>query len=93
MKAEELTRTVALYQNTKHGWTSITSYSDGEKDSHDYVRISEPATITFTERKRDEVMTAIVSALDTQIVEAQQVVRNLEQKKAELLALPAPESA
>lgn len=90
MRTEELTRTVALYQNTANGWTSITSYSDGEKDSHGYVRISEPVTITFSERKRDEVMTAIVAGIDAKIVEAQQAVRNLEQRKAELLALPAP---
>jgi hypothetical protein len=90
MKPEELTRKVALYQSTKYGGIFPSEHSGD--DNSEYVRLSEPVTITFTERKRDEVMAAVVAGIDSQIVEAQQVVRNLEARKAELLALPAPEA-
>lgn len=89
MRTEELTRRVALFQSVDGGIAFISSYHEGD-ESKLYVRISEPLVVTFTERKRDEVMAEAVAGLDAQIVEAQQAVRNLEQRKAELLALPAP---
>ena len=92
MNIEKRTQTLAVYQAVKHGWQSVLPYSEGEKDNEDYVCISEPVTITFRPRKSDEVMAAAVAAIDAQIVEAQQAVRSLEQRKAELLALPAPEA-
>jgi hypothetical protein len=92
MKPEELTRTVALYQSTLIGFILASNYTAGEQDSRDYVRVSEPLTITFQPRAANEVMAAAVAQIDAQIVEAQQAMRILEQRKAELLALPAPEA-
>ena len=90
MKIEELTRKVALYQSVESGHVFVGAYT--ESAGTVYIRVSEPVTITFTERKRDEVMAAAVASIDAQLVEAQQAVRNLEARKAELLALPAPEA-
>lgn len=93
MEAKELTRTVAIYQCMQYGGFIISNYAEGQKESANYVRVSEPMTITFAARKRDDVVAALVAGIDDQIVEAQQRVRDLERKKSELLALPAPESA
>lgn len=92
MKPEELKRTVALYQHTGSGTLIVSAYYADEKDTQSYVRVSEPLQIEFTTRAADAVMAAAIAAIDAQIVEAQQAVRNLEQRKAELLALPAPEA-
>jgi len=91
MKPEELTRTVALYQHTGSGCCTVATFFDSD-DKGTFVRVSEPMTITFQPRATSEVMAAAVAQIDAQIVEAQQAVRNLEQRKAELLALPAPEA-
>lgn len=91
MKPEELTRTLAIYQHIESGHIITSAYYAGEADTKMYARVSEPLTITFTPRAASEVMAASVAAIDAQIVEAQQAVRNLEQRRAELLALPAPE--
>lgn len=93
MKIEKPTQMMAVYFDANYGWQSVLPYSPGEKDTGSYIRISEPVTITFESRKDAAPTDAIVAAFDAKIAEAQQVVRNLEQKKAELLALPAPESA
>lgn len=93
MKIEKQTQMMAVYFSAEYGWQSVLPYTEGESDAGSYVRISEPVTITFESRKDAMPMDAIVAAFDAKIAEAQQVVRNLEQKKAELLALPAPESA
>ena len=93
MKPEELKRTVALYQHTGSGTLIVSAYYADEKDTQSYVRVSEPLQIEFSTRAASEAMAAAVASIDAQIVDAQQVVRNLEQRKAELLALPAPEDA
>lgn len=93
MKLEKPTQMIAVYFSASYGWQSALPYAEGESDTGDYVRISEPVRITFESRKDAMPMDAIVAAFDAKIAEAQQVVRNLEQKKAELLALPAPEEA
>lgn len=90
MKLGELTHKVALFKHNKYGDVNVAS-SDLET-CKEYVRVSEYLTITFTPRKSDEVIAAAVAAIDAEIVEAKQAVRNLEQRKAELLALPAPEA-
>ena len=92
MKPEELTRTLALYQHLQSGQIITSNYYVDEQDTKSYARVSEPLTITFKARAASEVMAAAVAAIDAQIVEAQQAVRNLEQRRAELLALPAPEA-
>jgi len=91
MKPEELTRRVAIFQSPYGGFI-VCNHSDSDKDSTEYIRVSEPITVTFTARRQDEVMAAAVKAIDAQIVDAQMAVRKLEMRKAELLALPAPES-
>lgn len=91
MKIEQPTQMVAVYFSAQYGWQSVLPYTEGERDVGDYVRISEPVAITFEARKDATPLDAIAAAFDAKIVQAQQVVRNLEQKKAELLALPAPE--
>lgn len=88
MKPEELTRTIALFQ-TPYSFVTV---SDADTCVEGYVRISEPVTVTFTPRPHEAVMAAAVAAIDAQIVEAQQSVRKLEARKAELMALPAPEA-
>ena len=92
MKPEELTRTLARYQHIESGHIVASTYYADEQDTKSYARVSEPLTITFKARAASEVMAAAVAVIDAQIVEAQQAVRNLEQRKAELLALPAPEA-
>lgn len=92
MKPEELTRTLALYQHLQSGQVITSAYYADEQDTKSYARVSEPMTVTFKPRAASEVMAAAVAAIDAQIVEAQQAVRSLEQRKAELLALPAPEA-
>jgi len=90
MKPEELTHKIAIYQHTKFGMCVATGNA---MDSHDdYVRVSDFQTVTFQPRAASEVMAAAVAAIDAQILTAQQNVRQLEQRKAELLALPAPEA-
>lgn len=96
MKPEELTRRVAIFQSPYGGFI-VCNHSDSDKDSTEYIRVSEPITVTFTARRQDEVIAAAVKEIDAQIVDAQIVdaqmaVRKLEMRKAELLALPAPES-
>lgn len=91
MKPEELTKRVAMFQSP-HGGIIVCEHADTDKEVGGYVRVSEPVTITFAPRKQEEVMVSAVRIIDAQIVDAQQVVRRLEMRKAELLALPAPES-
>lgn len=88
----ELTKTLAMYQDPASGHMMATAYYDGQNTFSTYVRVSEPLTVTFTALPPADVMAAAVSAIDAKIVEAQQAVRVLEQRKAELLALPSPES-
>lgn len=90
MKPEELTQDLALFQNCTYGGVSPAGRFMEKADG--YVRVTEYVTVTFEPRKPAEVMGQLVAAIDAQIVEAQQAVRKLEQRKAELLALPAPES-
>lgn len=92
MKPEELTKRIAIFQSPYGGFI-VCEHNDGDKDSTEYIRVSEPITVTFTARRQDEVMAAAVKAIDVQIVDAQMAVRRLEMKKAELLALPEPEAA
>lgn len=92
MKPEELTKRIAIFQSPYGGFI-VCEHADTDKDSTEYVRVSEPITVTFAARKQAEVMAAAVKAIDAQIVDAQTAVRRLEMKKAELLALPAPEAA
>lgn len=92
MKTEELTKTLALYQHVDSGHIITSTYYADETDTKMYVRVSEPMEITFIAREHSDVMAAAVSAIDAKIVEAEQAVRVLERRKAELLALPVPES-
>jgi len=91
MKPEEQIRTIALYQHIESGTIIVSTYY-AEDYGTLYARVSEPLTVTFAPRAASEVMAAAVAAIDAQILTAQQNVRQLEQRKAELLALPAPEA-
>ena len=70
MKTEELTKRIAIFQSPYGGFI-VCEHADTDKDSTEYVRVSEPITVTFTARKQAEVMAAAVKAIDAQIVDAQ----------------------
>ena len=93
MKTEELTRTIAMYQSD---YGSIHTVTVGcAPDS--WICVSEPLTVTFKPIPQDVIVAGIVSVIDAQIEKERTNsfvrITRLEQRKAELLALPAPESA
>ena len=92
MKEDEFTREIALFQN-KYGYISEWR-SDWDND--DYVRISEPVTVTYKPLDRDEVLKARVKALDNEIkavrAEAENKINDLKDQKQRLMAITCEES-
>lgn len=65
-KPDDMVRPLALYQHITHGWVIECIYY-GEDDSKyhaDYVRISEPVTVTFAPLRDDSVIENALKMLD-----------------------------
>lgn len=92
MEANEFTQRVALFQNIKCNYATLTG-DWAERDS-DYVQISEYVEIQLEPLKRADVIAKQVEALDAQAVkvqaDAERTLTEIRRRKAELLALPAP---
>ena len=90
LKEEELTLKVALYVS-KHGSVSADDVQDWIEEHPDYIRCSEPLTITFKPLPDEIVLAARVAMLDAQITEVRakltMKVNDLEDQKQRLLAI------
>jgi len=56
--------TVAMYKNVKHECVSVNEVLNWIETGPDYVRISEPVDVEFTERDRVAVVEQQVAALE-----------------------------
>ena len=90
LKEEDLTVAIALYQS-KYNTISPSEADGWMEDNEDYVRLTEPVTVTFKSLSDADVLAARVAMLDAQIKEVRarltQKVNGLEEQKQRLLAI------
>ena len=91
---------IAQYKNVEHGYICIREpfpYGDGEWPGGEVFRVSEWATVDFVPIDREVLVAREVAALDKAAADIQakayDAIQIIERRKAELLALPAPEAA
>ena len=86
-KSKEIT--VAIY--TVKSTELIRKVDPWLENNANYVRITEPVTVTFESRKHDDVLCDRIACLDEEIkdvrAEAQAKVNDLEDQKQRLMAL------
>lgn len=84
------TMTVAIY-SSKYNSTSVNEVVEWIEEHKDYIRISEPQTVTFTPLDHEVVLKLRLDALDREIesvrATAQATVDDLEDQKQRLLAI------
>jgi hypothetical protein len=88
-------KTLALYETT-YGCHLALEYYDEEHDREyrpEYVRVTEPADVDFTDLDRSDVAANKVAAVDESIMRIRADITLLEQEKAGLMAQPATEVA
>jgi len=82
---------IALCQHIQHGWLTVWELRDGIKAPADYVRLSEPITVTFqkigTEEGIQEALTAIDEMERTARNELNRKLSDFADRRASLLAL------
>lgn len=85
---------VAVFKNTRFGYEVVSSLSYENDD--DYVQISESIEVDFPPLTGEEVIKNQIVALDKMAEKVREKASDqlaaIEQRKAELLALPAPDN-
>jgi len=88
--SDKKTMTVAIY-SSKYNATSVNEVVEWIEEHKDYIRISEPQTVTFTPLDHEVVLKLRLDALDREIesvrATAQATVDDLEDQKQRLLAI------
>jgi len=94
---EPITKTLALYRETKYDFTVVADLAGYQEIHPDYVRISEPLEVTFAARNEAVVQERMIEQLIHELSEVNQSyekkVNDLNQRIDELRALPAPQAA
>jgi hypothetical protein len=98
----ETKQKVALFQCPLSGTTLVfdRGYGDTDRDSvcgGAYVRVSEWAEVEFTLRARGDIVATAIAGIDEEIrnlrLDLGRKLQDLEDRKQQLLALPASEQA
>ena len=88
---------IALFKSVKYGWLTPFEWGDHREAPEGYVRASEYADVEFPPLEPQEVAQAQVDALNEHKrsiqANAQSEITAIDEKIAELLALPAPEES
>lgn len=81
-----------MYGEGRYSTECVFIYRDGEKDSSDAVRVSEPVEVEFPPLKDEEVIAAQLNACDEKEKEIrmrfQQALDHLNDERARIQALP-----
>ena len=83
---------VAIYKNTDYDYETVKEVGGWIDEDDEHIRISEAVEISFVMLDKSETVRKEVNAIDGQIKKVQAATQiklnELEQKKAELLAIP-----
>ena len=92
MTVEKPDNKYAIYYNSKHDFETIDKINNALEECEDYIRLTEPMEINFTYLNQVDINNEKIKRIDKEIkkvyIAAETQVKNLEDIKQKLLALP-----
>ncbi len=83
---------IAIYKNVKYDYEVVREVTDIKESDQEFARLTEIMDVEFTPLSNVDVNSKKIALIDEDIKKAKAILETLNQKKAELLSLPAGES-